>query len=317
MKFIDKINVILSEDASSFADSFGVPSISSWIISQYNKGHRSHKDYEDIINWVSDRHPNIDEYDFHNALKQAKIYCQSLRKDGFDPYVELHSNNVVQEFDDGKEWLQIGPEDCNAVCHRLRYDCSRELSTVKSGEANCYLLQDPQGNTLCAFIDCEPNSIIIGQFGKAVTDSSKEIKSLCVRMGINLIPEAYNDIELAKALATKELNIDDVSDITSVMRRLSAKDIINCDLIYYAHHAPIKTIYDLYNRTGHSCLIKYCLCYLVANGKTSTSAYQTIKAAAMRDNEISSMIRNNKGSDTRFYQEKMDEAISDIINLTT
>jgi len=313
MDFTQRLNSILAEDANTFADSFGLPRISPWIVQQYNKGHQSFKDYENIVRWVTNSNPNIQDYDFYSALKQAQEYCSSMRQDGFDPYTELQSKNVVIDFDSGKKWLAIGPEDCNTICHRLRYDCSAELQAVVDGDCNCYALQDPQDNTICIFLDSEPYRLI-GQFGNPVTNCHQEIKGLCVRKGIDIVPEAYSDLELPKALATKELNIDDVPDLSTVMKRLSSIDIINCNLINYAHYSTLKSVYDLYNKTGHNCLLVYAICYLVANGHTKTQAYNTVKAAVSQNPEVASTIEND-GSDNRFYIKLMDDAAAEISSL--
>lgn len=209
MKFYNKLDAILSENANSFAQSFNVPRISPWIIQQYNKGHQSYKDYEEIIQWVTNNNPNISEYDFYSALNQAKTYCKNSKKDGFDQYIDLQSKDKILELDNGKYWLSIGPEDCNAICHRLKYDCSKELKGVIEGQYNCYALQDPQDNTLCVFLDCKPYKII-GQLGNQVSGNHEEIKRLCIRKGLGTVPESYSDLELIKALATKEINIEDV-----------------------------------------------------------------------------------------------------------
>lgn len=313
MKFKNKINAILSEDAKTFADSFDLPRISGWITKQYNNGHQSHKDFEIIVNWVKNVNPNISEFDFNSALKKSKQYAISIRQDGFNSYSELKSKNVVQKFGNGKQWVLIGPEDCNAICHRLNYDCSHELQPVIDGEQNCYALQDPQDNTICIFID--GSNQIIGQFGKNNVGNYSEVKSLCVKIGINLIPEAYSDYELPQALATKEISIEDIKDISSVMRRLSATDVINCDLLKYSHYCTIKTIYDLYNKTKKDCLILYALSSMVVNDQTKTKAYDTIKAAALANPSVAAIISNNPTKDSRFYDKQVDAAISDIITL--
>lgn len=313
MKFKNKINAILSEDAKSFADSFGLPRISGWIVQQYNNGHQSPKDFEEIVNWVKNVNPNISEFDFNNALKKSKQYMSSVRQDGFNSYSELKSKNVIQKFGNGKQWILIGPEDCNSICHRLNYDCSHELQPILDGEQNCYALQDPQDNTICIFIagSCK----IIGQFGKNNVGNFEEIKSLCVKIGIELVPEAYSDYELPQALATKEINIDNAKDISSIMRRLSATDVINCDLLRYSHYCTIKTIYDLYNKTKRDCLILYALSYMIINNHIKNKSYETVKAAALANPSVHAIISNNTTKDSRFYANQIDAAISDIINL--
>lgn len=313
MKFTNRLDAILAENAQAFANSFGLPRISPWIVQQYNKGHQSHKDYEAIVKWVTNNNPNIDGYDFNNALKQARAYCDSIRQtDGFNPYSELQSKDVVIDFDNGKKWISIGADDCNAICHRLKYDCSQELQPVLAGEYNCYALQDAQDNTIGIYIDSEPYQLI-GQFGKPITGNHEEIKGLCVRKGINPIPEAYSDIGLAKALATKEIDIESLPDISSAIRRLSALDIINCGLLNYAHHAKIKTIYDLYSKTGHDCLLQYAMCYLIVNNHTSSPAYQKIKAAVKSNPVVSQIISSSR--DTRHYSDLLDQATSEISSL--
>lgn len=313
MRFINKLNGILAEDANSFANSFGLPRISPWIVQQYNKGHQSYKDYEEIVQWVTNNNPNIDEYDFHSALVQAKSFCNNARKTGFDPYVDLQSKNKILELENGKYWLSIGPEDCNAICHRLKYDCSNELKGVIDSKYNCYALQDPQDNTLCIFLDCEPCKII-GQFGNGVSGYHEEIKRLCIRKGLKPVPESYSNLELVRALASKELNIDDVYDISAIMKRLSANDIINCNLINYAHYSTIKSIYDLYNKTNHDCLLIYAICYLIIYGYTNSNAYNIVKGSVLSNQEVSKIINTGK-TDNRYLIGLMDKSASEISKL--
>lgn len=315
MKFISRINAILAEDAQSFASSFGLPRLEPWITKQYDNGYTSNKDYEEIVDWVSDNNPNIDSYDFNNALKQAKTYNKSKRKDGFNLRAELLSKDVIKEFDNGKKWLKIGPEDCNAVCHRLQYDCSKELMPVFNNDGKCYALQDPQDNTICVFTISNNKHSIIGQFGKQVTDNNEEIKDLCTLNGIEQVPESYNNVELSKALATKQLDIKNCHDIGSVIKRLSAIDIINCDLIRYSHHANIKTIYDIYKKTNHSCLILYAFCYLASNNHMNTEAYSIIKQSALKDKTVKSLISKNNKSDNRYYMDLLNKAVKQISSL--
>jgi len=310
MKFLQRINSILSEDANSFANSFGVPRISPWIIQQYNKGHQSYKDYENIVYWVSNANPNIDGYDFYNAQQQANDYCNNIRQNGFNKYAELQSKNITLDFDNGKKWVEIGPEDCNAICHRLRYDCSIELKTVIDGNDKCYALQDPQDNTICIFINSTPHRLI-GQFGNSALGCHQEIKDLCVRIGIDIIPEAYSELELPKALATKELDINNVYDLSSVMKKLSSVDILNCNLINYAHYSTVKSIYDLYNKTHHDCLLTYAMCHMIIYENTKSKAYQIIKSNVMNNNSVKKLF-NKENNDNRYYIDLMDRSAEEI-----
>jgi hypothetical protein len=316
MTFSDKLDLILSEDAQSFADSLGLPRISPWIMKQYNAGHKSLKDYTDIVNWVTNNNPSIDGFDFQNALKQARLYIDSNRKDGFNKYADLNSEQVVQDFENGKKWLQVGSDDCNAICHRLQYDCSQELTDVRNEISACYALQDPQENTICIFIDSDPHGVIIGQYGNVPTGQHQEIKALCVIKGLSLVPEAYSDSELVKALATKQLDVEQIVDLPTLFRKLSALDIINCDLLNHAHYAKIKTIYDLYNKTDHDCLLMYCMSYLIVHGLTNTPAYKTIKISASKNRNIVDIVNSNTGNDDRFYADQLEKCINDIQNLS-
>ena len=180
------------------------------------------------------------------------------------------------------------------------------MQDVKNGDTSCFALQDPQDNTICIFVNTEPHGTIIGQYGKAPQDQHQEIKSLCVLKGLNLIPEAYSNAELVKALATKQLNIDDIPDLSSLFKKLSAIDIINCDLLHHAHYASVKTIYDLYNKTNHDCLLMYCLCYLMIHGLTKTPAYNAVKIAASQNPQITSIVNRNKSIDDRFYADQLE-----------
>jgi hypothetical protein len=316
MSFLNRLNTVLSEDANEFAAMFNLPRISPWIIKQYNNGYRSVDDFKKIVDWVTNDNPSLKDFDFHSALKRAKQYFDDRKTEGFDPYTELHSNTEILDFEDGKRWIEIGREDCNAICHRLQYDCHTELNEVYNNAGKCYALQDPQDNTICIFIlnDGEQFGRVIGQFNKR-PKCAKEIRSLCVHKGLDFTPDAYEDMELAKALATRQLDPELIDDVASIMKRLNAVDIINSKMLKYAHHAPIATVYDLYCKTNHRCLLQYALGFLVSHNATDNEVYRRVKAAASQDPDITAKINAIQGEDAKPYVELMDDAASQIVNL--
>lgn len=308
-KYIKLIESRLT-DPESFAKSFGAEHIHPWIIDQYKKGFNSHKDYEQIVKWVIDNNPNIDDLDFNTALRNANNYFDSKKKSNFDPYMEVHSGNVLIDFDNGNKWINIDNNDIDGVVNRLQFDCYGDLKDVD----NCWALIDPQENFLCVAY-CLSNKIgVIGKMG-SYPNFHDEIKSLCVRKGFDLVPEAFNNSSLVGAIKIKQLNIDGVRDKRSVMSRLSPNDIIDCNLLSYAHYCPIKTIYELYKMTSHDCLLVYAFCYLICNNNMDSKAYKILKNEVNNNENVRSIFNHIDGSDSRAYSKVMEESISEIINL--
>lgn len=313
-RYLDIIESRLNDDATAFASVFGQPRISPWIIDQYGKGHTSPRDYEKIVDWITNENPNLSDYNFSTALARAKQFIENRRKGDFDPYAELSSNNIVMDFDTGHKWLDINKSDLSAVINRLQFDCHDELSGVYDGNGHCWALIDPQDNINCIMFKDDSKHGVIGSFGKPAT-YPKEIKSLCVRKGFDLVPEAYDDDGLSAALKSKALNVNNVRDKRELFKRISADDIITCGLLDHAHYAPMKTVYDLYCKTSHPCLLKYAMAYMVAHGHTSGGAYDSIKALVNSDPDLAEELSTIDAKDNRAYIDMMDDAISEIVAL--
>jgi hypothetical protein len=314
MNLLEKINAKLNDNAEEFASLFSMPRISPWIIQQFNKGYKSINDYKKIIKWVTNNNPNLNDFDFNSALKRAESFLANYSNNHYDPYMELYSNDIALKFDDGKKWLIINKEDCNAICHRLQYDCSDYLREVYNNNNMCWALQDPQDKTICIAIINDNSLKIIGQFGDKPSGCHEEIKRLCVLKGIELPIEAYNHNQLIKALANGEININNI-DIRETMKRLSPIDIINCNLLNYSHYCNIETIYKLYNKTKHDCLLKYAMAYLISYGLTKTKAYRTIKIAVSNNKNIANFISSINDHSTSKWHQIMDDSLQEIQNL--
>lgn len=315
MKLKERLDRLLSEDAEQFASVFNYPRISPWIIQQYDKGYVSKPDYELIINWVTNNNPNLNDFSFDQALKRAKEYAANVKQAHYDPYMKLQSSSVALDFENGHKWLEIGPEDCNAVCHRLQFDYSDDLRNVYNGKESCWILQDPQDNTLCALINNKPFPKLLGQFGNTPSGCNEEIKGLCVRKGLNLGPEAYDNTELTKAINNGQLNIDDISDLRGLMGRMSALDIINGNLLKYAHYAPLPVILNLHEKTGHSCLIKYLVNYLISNNMTDMPIYQKAISLVQRDPKLKDYFSKLKSNDNRIFTQELENNLGEIQSL--
>jgi len=313
-KYLDLIESRLNDDPESFASSFGVPKMIPWIATQFKNGYNSPRDFEKISMWVVGKNPRLDDFDFNSALKNAKKYIEDKKNTNFDPHIDFDTSNVVIEFDDGNKWVSVGSQDLNALINRLQHDCHNELRGVYDGDGECSALIDAQGNVLCVLYKDANDCGVIGT-GGVYPNYPKEIKSLCVKRGIDLLPEAFDNSGLINAIKTGQINIDGLKDKRSLMKRLGAEDIIDCGLLSHAHHCPIKTVYDLYCKTGKSCLLIYAMSYLISHGLTKTGAYNTIKALANKNEEVKSAMGNIDSADDRAYIKMMDDAVLDIINL--
>lgn len=315
MKLSKKLDILLSEDAKQFASIFNYPRISPWIIKQYNNGYTSKADYELIVNWVTNNNPSLDDFTFDAALKRAKEYAKNIKENEFDPYMELQSSSISLDFENGRKWLDIGPEDCNAICHRLQFDYSDELRNVFAGKTKCWALQDPQDNTLCVIIDTKPFPKLLGQLGQAPNKYHEEIKNLCIRKGLNTGPEAYNNAELSKALNNGELNINDIKDLRALFKRMKPTDIINNNLIKYTHYAPLSMILEIYNKTNHSCLLKYVINYMLSNNMTHLPVYKKALSMANRDKEVFDYFKEINTNDNRVFATELDKNVLEIQSL--
>jgi hypothetical protein len=305
MRYLDIIEAKINNDAESFAKALGMPRIQAWVISQYNKGYKSTKDYEEIVKWVNGNHPNITNYDFSNALKAAKEYTKSLKKKKFDKEKEIEINNEALKFEDGKRWVKI--EDIDILVNKLQYDCYDELNSAD----DCWALFDPQENLICVLYNGQKCGVI-GAFGN-YPNYPNEIKKLCIRKGIDLIHEAYDDQQLIEALKTGQIDIDSQIDKRAVIKRLTCDDIIDCNLLKYSHYAPIKVVFDLYCKTGHNCLLTYVLCFLIVYGYVRSEAYNKVMALVKNNDEVKKLVSGLK--DTASYVSLLDQSVSDITNL--
>lgn len=315
MKLKEKLDHLLSENAEQFASVFNCPHISPWIIKYYNKGFTSKSDYDLIVNWVTDDNPSLDNFDFNFALKKAKKHAKNLKHKKFNPYIELESNIIALNLENGYRWIEINSEDCNIVCHHLQYDYSNDLQDVYAGNKKCWILQDPQNNMLCAIINDKPFPKLLNQFGNISYKYHREIKKLCIRKGLNLGPEAFSNTELAKALNNKQLNINQIENLHKLFSRLSVLDIINGKLLRYAHYASLPIILDLYKKTNYTCLLKYLINYLLTNNMTNMSIYQKAINLVKQNPKLINYYNNLKSNDNRAFMQELENNINEIQKL--
>lgn len=314
MKITEKIDVMLIEDAQEFASSFNFPKLNQWIIKNYNKGYRSISDYLDIIKWIKATNPKIDEFDFKSALSKAKNFNDS-GPHNYNADIDLNSNEVTLDYDDGSKWLKINEKDCNAICHKLQYDYSELLANVIENRSECWALLSAESKVLCAVVKNKNDDVsILYQYGKTTSKYYDKIKSLCVLKGIDLPIDAYSNQELVKAIKNGQINIEKC-DIKELMSRLKPSSIISCSLLKYAHYCTIRVIYELYKMTNYSCLLKYALSFLICHQLMDLKAYFIIKSAAMQDEETSELFNNIKGNSTKEWSNAMENAQEEIINL--
>ena len=310
MKFLDIIEYKLNNDVEKFASLYD-PRIKSWIIDNYSKGYKSSKDYDIINKWVLATNPNISNYNFISALDQSRNYIEKCRKNVFDNNAELDCENIVMDFDDGNKWILVNRNDLNNLINRLQFDCHDELNTVYQDDGDCWALIDAQNNVKCIMYQDEYGYSAIGCYGNK-PDDHKEIKSLCVRKGIDLIPEAFSNVGLINAIKSKQLNLSKIRDWRSLLDRLSAQDIVDCDLIKYCHHAKLNKIYDIYKICNQDCLLLYCLSYLICHSMIKTKAYDTIIKACNKNTNIKNIISKINTNDTMEYLKLMDDCVNQI-----
>ena len=302
-------------DPEKFADSLNCQILKPWIIQQYNKGHQSKSDYKTIINWYNNNNPTIEKYTFHDALKTAQKYINSLKKNsGFDKNVNINSENHELEFDDGKYWNIIAPEDCNNIIHRLNYDCSQELKPVLDNETQGWALFDSQDNLLCIAINNNNKLLIIGQLGK-IPNRPTEINKLCIKKGFKPTPECYNNQQLPNALLKGLIDIRDIEDYRPLMKRLDIKSIIDCKLLNLAHYCSLSTILELYIKTRKQCLLQYIICACICQNLTKSEIYNKAKQYLNNHPDLISKINKIKGNDTRPYYDLLEKAQTEISEL--
>lgn len=310
MKYIKLIESRLEDDAQKFASVYD-SKIRSWIIDCYSKGYKSSRDYDDINKWIISTNHNINNYSFDSALSQAKSYLERNRKNKFNKNAELNCDNIIMDFDDGNKWININLEELNSLINRLQFDCHDELSDVYQGNGDCWALIDAQNNIRCIVYKDSHGYNAIGK-GGCQPNNHKEIKALCVRKGIDLIPAAFSDIGLINAIKSKQIDISQINDWRSFLDRLSAEDIVDCGLINYCHHDKINKIYDVYKISKHDCLLLYCLAYLICHNLTDTKAYTIIIKDCNSNKNISNIISKINSNDTREYLKLMDDCVNQI-----
>lgn len=318
MKKINEIlNEILNPNANQgdvLADLIGAGRYKSWVVDQFNKGYTSRRDHDIIMKWCKDVRPNLNAYDFRNALHKAKVHVQAQRRPNanFDLHADLSTKDPYIELDDGYVWNSIHSDDVNALINRMGYDCSSDMEQVFNGECDGYSLFDGQDNLKCIFIMSEPPKAL-GYGAQPPHSYHKAINNLCVKKGIEPVPEAYSNGQLARALATKQLKIDNISDPRELMKRLDARAIRDCKLLNYSHYCSLQKVYDLYELTKLSCLLKYCYCAAV-NYKVGPAA-TTRLAQAVKQNPECSYLLDISSKDTRPFFDEMEKAQAEITAL--
>jgi hypothetical protein len=301
--------------AEEFANSIGDIKIKPWVVKNYQKGYVSPEDYKMIIQWIKEQNPNINSYGFEDALGRARNYLSSKKKNdaNFDRHAEISGEDHEMDFEDGKFWNIIYPEDCNAIVNRIGFDCSEEIGKIKNGYANGWGLFDDQDNLLCVMMKpADGCTKVFGYGGQQSVIYHKEIHDLCVRKGIPPIPEAYNDSELIEAIQTGLINIKDVHDLREMFKRLKPEDIVSCKLTKYIHYCPLAVAYEVFKLTNLTPILKYLFCLLVSHGFTNTNLYKLVRKDVMSNSSLHSEMSEIDSIDTRVYVDKMEEAIKEI-----
>jgi len=297
-------------DGDQFASSFNRPQLHQWIASNYANGHKSKTDYDIIIHWYDQEHPRITQYSFNSALETAKQYDDQKRQNAYNPTAELSTNDIELKFDDGKCWLNIHKDDIEPITHRLNYDCKQELNSSDRSWA----LRDSHDHYLCVIINTGENTNVIG-YNNSNTNFPKEIKALCVKKGLEIVPEAFTDDALPEAISNGEINLDTIQDPSRVIKRLDPQSIIKCELMNKCHYAPLGTIFRIYQITGHTCLLVYVFCTMISHGITNTRDYGLVKSAVNSDQDALKILSNIQSNDTRPYAELAEQMVSEISHL--
>lgn len=295
-RIIQRINERISVTPEEFASSFNRPDLANWIKKQFNNGYLSKDKYYKIINWHDETDSVLSNYDFAKAFHKAQEY-ENNRKIDFE-FDDLENKKYVsKDFvleKDGNKWIRIGTDDIKLASINLNFD----LTPFSDYEV--FILVDDQDRTVVALIKINKRYKLIGHSNGSVTPYSEMVKRLCIKLGLDLTPDSMTNSELVEAIKSGQINLSKINGLEKTLNRLSAEQIIDCELLAYSTNLQLATVYKLYKMTRIPCLLKYCTCSLIYHGLKQTSLYNLCRQEMMKFPEYIAEINKSK-NDTDIY----------------